>query len=202
MASVSNERRLALFDFDGTITKSDSMFRFVRFTVGDLRFALGMLVLSPMFLLLKLKVISNSKAKQWMMQYFFAGLDERSFNRAATEYSLSHIDKILRPQAIEKIEWHKAQGHTVVLVSASMESWLKPWCDQNGLRLISTQLEFINGVISGRLVGKNCHGIEKVKRVKKQYDLSQYAYIYAYGDSRGDKELLALADESYYKPFR
>jgi len=58
------------------------------------------------------------------------------------------------------------------------------------------------GVVTGKLLTKNCYGIEKANRVKEIYDLSHYERIYAYGDSTGDTELLALANESFYKPFR
>ena len=193
---------LSLFDFDGTITTDDSLIKFIRYTVGDIQTAWGMLLLSPMLITYKLKLIPNYKAKQRMLSYFFKGIDERQFQKVAKEYSLNHIDTILRPKAIEKIAWHKEQGHTIVIVSASIECWLKPWCDKNGLDIISTKIEIKDGVVTGKLLTKNCYGIEKVNRIKEKYNLSDYDHIYAYGDSRGDKELLALADESFYKPFR
>ena len=49
---------------------------------------------------------------------------------------------------------------------------------------------------------RNCFGVEKVNRIRQEYDLSQWDFIYAYGDSRGDQEMLDLADERYYKFFK
>ena len=193
---------LILFDFDGTITTDDSLIKFIRFSVGDTKTALGMIVLSPMLMIYKLKLIPNYKAKEWMLSYFFKGMDERQFQKVAEEYSLKHIDTILRPKAMKKIAWHKEQGHKVVIVSASIECWLKPWCDENNLDLIATKLEMIDGIVTGKFLTKNCYGIEKANRVQEKYNLSDYDHIYAYGDSRGDKELLGLADERFYKPFR
>lgn len=193
---------LSLFDFDGTITTDDSLIKFIRYSVGDIKTAWGMLVLSPMLITYKLKLIPNYKAKEWMFSYFFKGMDEQEFKKVTKVYSLKHIDTILRPQAMEKIAWHKEQGHTVVIVSASIECWLKPWCDKNGLDLIATKIQMKEGVVTGKLLTKNCYGIEKVNRINKVYNLGNYTYIYAYGDSSGDKELLHLADESFYKPFR
>ena len=196
------EKSLALFDFDGTITIDDSLIKFIRYAVGDMKSLWGMIFLSPMLITYKLKLIPNYKAKQWMLLYFFRGMDEQKFQKIAKEYSLKHIDMILRPKAMEKIVWHKEQGHKVVIVSASIECWLKPWCDKNNLDLIATKLEMKNGIVTGKLLSKNCYGIEKANRVKEKYKLSDYDHIYAYGDSRGDRELLALADEKFYKPFR
>ena len=194
--------KLAIFDFDGTITTDDSLLKFIRFVVGDRRFLLGLVVLSPMLVLYKLKLIPNYKAKQYMLSWFFKGMSKDAFLKVANEYSLVHIDKILRPKAIEKINWHKNQGHKVVVVSASIECWLRPWCEKNGLELIATKLEIKDDIVTGKLLSKNCYGVEKVNRIKEIYNLKDFEYIYSYGDSSGDKQMLELAHEKFYKPFR
>jgi phosphatidylglycerophosphatase C len=193
---------LVVSDFDGTITTDDSLIRFIRFVVGDTKFMWGIIFLSPMLIVYKLKILPNYKAKQYMLSYFLKGMSEKKFMRVASEYSLNHIDTILRPKAMEKIAWHKEQGHKIVIVSASIECWLKPWCDKNNLDMIGTKIEIKSGIVTGKFLTKNCYGIEKANRVREVYNLSEYAHIYAYGDTRGDKELLELADESFYKPFR
>ncbi len=195
-------RKIALFDFDGTITTNDSLIKFIRFAAGDVRFLSGMAILSPMLAAFKLRLIPNYKAKEMMLSYFFKGMSEYKFRQAAVEYSLNKIDAVIRPKAMKKIKWHQEQGHKVVIVSASMECWLKPWCHRNNIELVSTKMEFEDGVISGKFLGKNCHGNEKVRRIMETYNLDEYEYIYAYGDSGGDKAMLELADESFYKPFR
>lgn len=194
--------KIAFFDFDGTITTDDSLLKFIRFVVGNFKFIQGLAVLSPVLFLYKLKVIPNYKAKQMMLSYFFKGMSEKSFSEVAKQYSLEHIDKIVRKDAMQQIQWHHANGHKVVVVSASLECWLHPWCEKNGLELIGTRLEVIDGIITGRLLTKNCYGIEKANRIKSQYNLEEYEYIYAYGDSSGDREMLELAQKKAYKPFR
>lgn len=194
--------KIAFFDFDGTITTDDSLLKFIRFVVGNFKFMQGLAVLSPVLFLYKLKVIPNYKAKQLMLSYFFKGMSEKSFTEVAKQYSLEHIDKIVRKDAMKQIQWHHANGHRVVVVSASLECWLHPWCKKNGLELIGTKLEVLDGIITGRLLTKNCYGIEKVNRIKGKYNLEEYEYIYAYGDSSGDREMLSLANKKYYKPFR
>lgn len=192
---------LSLFDFDGTITKSDSLIKFIRFAVGDVKFIIGFFILLPMLLAYKFKLIPNFKAKQIMLSYFFKGMEEKKFKAVAEEYSLNHIDKIIRKSALEKIKWHQEQGDQIVIVSASMECWLKPWCDKHLIDVLCTQLEFENGIFTGKFATKNCYGIEKVKRIKARYNLADYDVIYSYGDSKGDKEMLELADKKYYKYF-
>ena len=194
--------KLALFDFDGTITTDDSLIKFIRFSRGDSKFLVGMVILSPMLIVYKLKLIPNYRAKEYMLSHFFKDMSEEKFMQLTREYSLNHIDSVVRPKAMQKIAWHKEQGHEIVIVSASIECWLKPWCDKNNLNLIGTKMQMQNAKVTGLFASKNCHGVEKVNRIKELYHLNEYDYIYAYGDSSGDKELLELADEKFYKPFR
>lgn len=193
--------KIAFFDFDGTITKKDSMIEFIRFVFGNKKTFLGLLLLSPIIFLYKLKLISNHLAKQKLLSFFFSNYKIAQFTDFAHEYSLQHIDKIVRNDALQRINWHKNQGHQVVVVSASIDAWLKPWCERNKLDLIATKLNLKSGYITGQFDKKNCYGIEKVNRIKEIYKLEKYEFIYVYGDSDGDKEMLSLANKSYYKYF-
>jgi HAD superfamily hydrolase (TIGR01490 family) len=193
---------IAFFDFDGTITRDDSLLKFIRFIVGDFRFFIGLVMLSPILIAYKIKLIQNYKAKEKILSYFFKGMQEKKFKQIAKIYSLKHIDKIVRDDAIHKIKWHQSNGDEVVVVSASIECWLKPWCNKNNLKLIATKLKVENEIITGKLLSKNCYGIEKVNKIKQIYNLNNFDIIYAYGDSKGDKEMLELADKKFYKYFK
>lgn len=193
---------IAFFDFDGTISKKDTLIHFIRFAVGDLNFLLGIVLLSPTILMYKLKLINSHYAKQMVISYYFKNYKEVDFINITRSYSLNKLSKIIRPEAIKKILWHKEQGHKVVVVSASIDYWLKPWCKINNLELIATKLEVKNGKISGKFLTKNCNGIEKVNRIRKLYNLEKFREIYAYGDSKGDEQMLALTNKNFYKPFK
>ncbi len=194
--------RLALFDFDGTITTKDSMVEFIQYAVGKRKYYFGLLRLSPMLMAYKLNLYSNDKAKERLLAYFFKKITIKEFQEIVIGYDKNELDKIVRKEAIAKILWHKKQGDEVVVVSASMECWLKLWCDRQNIKLIATKLEIENGKFTGKFATPNCYGEEKVTRLKELYPTEKYSHIYAYGDSRGDRELLKLADEAFYKPFR
>ncbi len=193
--------KIAFFDFDGTITKEDSTIKFIRYLVGDTKFVIGLLVLFPLMILYKVKIISNNTIKQIIISYYFKGKNFEDFKIKAEYFSLYELNSLIRKKALEKISWHKKNGHIVVIVSASIDLWLRPWCQENDIDLISTVLEINNKIITGKTHKKNCYGPEKVKRILEQYNLADYSYIYAYGNSRGDYEMLDIAHESHYKPF-
>ena len=102
---------------------------------------------------------------------------------------------------MEKLQWHQQRGDRIIVVSASMENWLNPWCEMRSLELLSTRLEVEQGMLTGKFATANCHGKEKVNRIRGHVDLDDFEKIYAYGDTDGDREMLMLADEAFYKGF-
>ena len=196
------KNKIAFFDFDGTISITDSFAKFIQHSLGNVRFYTGIIVLSPLLVAYKLKIITNDQMKQFALSYFFKGMSEENFNNIAGKYSLYQLENIVREEALKRILWHQVKGHRVVIVSASVENWLKPWCKKQGVELISTKIEFVDGKVTGKLLSKNCYGPEKVRRIHEKYNMDDYEYIYAYGDTRGDKEMLEMSNEGTFKPFR
>ena len=124
---------LALFDFDGTITSKDSFVGFIRYAAGTPRFYMGLFVLSPFFYAHRFGILPIWKLKEIFIRYFFKGWKRSHFDEIALEYSKIIVPRIIRPKAMDKIAWHRSQEDTIVVVSASIDSWLKPWCDENDL---------------------------------------------------------------------
>ena len=188
---------LALFDFDGTLIEKDSLGEFIKYAVGEKRYIVGMIKFSPFFIAYKLKLMKNYVAKEILFREFFRDYDEQKFKTIANEFSLNELDKYIKKDIYAKFLKHIEDGDRVVIVSASMRCWLEAWSKKHNVELLSTQLEFIDGKFSGRFLTKNCHGIEKVNRIKEHLSLDDYENIYAYGDSSGDDEMLALANYAF-----
>lgn len=199
---TSNLPSIAVFDFDNTLTRQDSLIPFLRIVSGLLQFWWGLFVMSPVLAGYALKLIPNWRAKELIITHFLSGSREKQLNQYAVNFALEEIPKMLRSEAVQRLQWHQAQGHQTVLVSASLEAYLLPWAMTMGFdRVIGTKLESKSGILTGRIQNKNCYGKEKVERLKSVLgDLSKY-HIYAYGDSRGDKELLNIANVAYYRKF-
>ena len=192
---------LALFDFDGTITHRDTLLDFAKYVKGLPLSILTFIRLIPAFAAWKLGKISNQGFKEQFLTISFRGQSEPFLYSKGVEYGQKRIPALLRPKALDRLEWHREQGHRIVIVSASTDVWLSEWCRLQGFELICSKLEFIDGVCTGRLKGVNCRGPEKVRRVRGEITTSDYRVIYAYGDSSGDKEMLEFADEKFFRPF-
>ena len=195
------KKEIAFFDFDGTITKKDTLLEFIKFSKGSFRFYIGFVINLPYLVAFKLGIISNQSAKEKILRFFFHDMPEESFKLLCERFSKSVLPELVRPKALEEIQRLKQNNTIVVIVSASPENWIKEWTENLQLELIASRLQVQDGKLTGKILGKNCHGDEKVNRICEIYDLSSYYIVAAYGDSTGDKPMLELAKKAYYKPF-
>ncbi|HEY4208414.1 MAG TPA: HAD-IB family hydrolase [Puia sp.] len=193
---------IAFFDFDGTITTKDTLLEFIKFSKGRFAFYMGFLVNSPWLVAMKLKLISNQTAKQRIFTWFFRRHSLPDFQEHCARFAETVIPGLLRPKAIKEIKLLQEKGAEVVIVSASPENWILPWAQTLSITCIGTRLETADNALTGKIHLRNCHGPEKCVRIRAAYQLEDYRDIYAYGDSSGDKQMLALATRSFYKPFR
>jgi HAD superfamily hydrolase (TIGR01490 family) len=195
------QQGLALFDFDGTITSKDSLLEFIKYTSGKFGFLLVMAMFSPIIFYYVLIKKDGEIAKRKVLSFLFKGKSKEELEQLGKSFAQEVIPSILLPAAIEEIEVHKKRRDRVVVISASLENWLKPWADSMKLELICTEMEYKDGKFSGRFATPNCNGQEKVNRIKSYLDLKQYKPVFAYGNSAGDKPMLAMADHGFYRLF-
>lgn len=196
------KRRIAFFDFDGTITTKDTLLEVIKYHRGHFLFYAGFLLNAPFLIAYKCKIIRNSAAKQIILRFFFKNTSLSYFQLKCDEFVSAKLSSLIRPKALAEINKLKQLNAEVVIVSASAKNWLQQWANEVGARLICTKLEIRNEKLTGRIEGENCHGEEKVKRIRAAYDLSQFDEIYCYGDSSGDRPMLGIATFPFYKPFR
>ena len=192
------------FDFDGTLTTRDTLLEFIRFACGTPRFLLGFLLYSPLLVLMKLRLYPNGKAKQKVLAHFFKWMTIGEFDALCQDFARTHRH-LLRPEVVRQLEQVLSEGAEVLIVSASIDHWVRPFFEgdrsQNTgdrrLHVMGTQIEVVEGRLTGRFLTPNCYGQEKVRRILAIYpDRSSY-HLTAYGDSRGDREMLAFADEAH-----
>ena len=191
--------RVVLFDFDGTLTRHDTLIPFLYHLSGPWRFAWCMLWSLPVLGAYALGWMRNDVAKQRMLGHFLAGRQLAELEQAGQDFAAQALDGMLRPQGMAKLHEHLAAGDCCVLVSASLDVWLQPWAQRHGVQaLISSRLETDPaGRVNGRLWQGNCHGEDKVRRVQAWLQGRDAVITHAYSDSRVDLPMLALARQGY-----
>ena len=190
---------LALFDFDGTITTRETFPDFMQLATSPRRLAIGKLLLAPLIAGYRLGIVPATLVRASIVKFAFAGVAEEGIGSAGEAFARDALPQLLRPEAMQRIQWHKTQGDTVVVVSGGFDFYLSHWCSQHGLALVCSTLESVGGVLTGRYLGAQCAGLEKCRRVREHYDVAGFPKVYAYGDTSEDLAMLEMADEGYFR---
>ncbi len=182
---------LALFDFDHTLYKKDSLLEFTKFYVGN-KFYSGVFLLSPWLIGIKLGLINNEKVKLKYFRHFFANLNYNDFTTIGETFAKRKIPENLDKEIFRNFEQHLANGDLVYIVTASASEWIQPWSAQYNVEVIGTKIQVQNGILTGKFDSNNCYGPEKVNRIKQIINLADYDSISVYGSGKGDFEMLQL----------
>lgn len=198
---MGSGKNIALFDFDGTLTRRDSLFLFLRFCI-DSKSGYVKLILKNLCPLLKyiLGLLSGDEVKLILVSCALRGMSHYEIERLCDAF-IPVIEQNLRSGALLCLKDYKQMGFRNVIVSASPGMWIRPWALKTGLidDVIATELEFNGGI---RYIGENCKGEEKVNRIRKLFQPRAGYYIVAYGDSKDDRPMLRYADKAYYRSIR
>lgn len=198
--TVKHHKIVAAFDFDGTLTDTDSLPCFLRHSIGNIRFLKAVAEASPALMNYKRGFVERQRAKEALLTAALRGRTLHEVQAWSTAFVQEKLPLIIRPQALERLRWHQNEGHRVVIVSASPSVYIKPWAMANGIHaVLSSELEHVNKQYTGKLVNSNCWGPEKVFRLRDWWRKDKPEFVYAYGDSRGDHEMLSIAHEQWYE---
>jgi phosphatidylglycerophosphatase C len=192
-SGASGKPGLALFDFDGTLTQRDTVLPFLLSVCGGQ--ALPRLSVAAARGFAGDGDARRDAAKAAIIMSALAGRSSAEVNAAGRAYARVVLQRALRPAGRARLEWHRAHGHRLVIVSASLEPYLAVVAELLGVELcLCTRLEVSDDVrLTGSMAGANCRGAEKARRVRAVVEPNEYE-VWAYGDSAGDEALLALAN--------
>ena len=192
---------LALVDFDHTVTTCDSYARFLRSIATPRQRARAPWTVGPWMAAYKLRLLSAAALRRRVTRIVFRGRDIAEVEAAGQRYADQQLPALLRPEMMARIAWHRARGDIVVVVSGSLDAYLRPWCDAHGLALICNRLAMVDGRCTGHYLHGD-RGEHKADDIRAAYDLSAFARVHAYGDSREDRPMLALAQERWWRGHR
>ena len=193
-------KKLYCFDFDGTLTYKDTMFLYLKF-YNSTKFNLQFIKHTPLFILLKLKLIDAEKVKKSFISSILKGESRLKIEKKSEQFFTRYYPEIFRENALDFIKNIDPSKTDCYIVSASLDIWVKPFAEKFGMNLLATQAEFKDDQFTGEFVGKNCNGSEKVKRIEEAISDKKYDKTIAFGDTSGDKEMLDWANEGQFKFF-
>jgi phosphatidylglycerophosphatase C len=187
---------VAAFDVDNTLTVRDCVVPFMQRVAGRLGFV-KVCTSQPIHLVKLVLQRDRDAIKAYFVEKVFAGKNVEEVGQAGVEFASGVVRSWVREDVAQQMRWHQSQGHVVVLVSASLAPYLHAFgdfCEVDAV--LCTELEQFDGVFTGKIVGNNCRGPEKVRRLREWMEssgISAGSFMYAYGDSSGDTALLEAA---------
>jgi phosphatidylglycerophosphatase C len=191
------ERVVAAFDFDGTLSTRDNFMPFLRLVAGTPAIGSAITTGAMRCGTRGPKAWTRDRIKTEVVRRLFAGRSAAVIDVLARGFADDIVRSYLRTEMVERADWHRTQGHVLVIVSASLGSYLRPVAER--LRfdaVLATELEVApDGRLTGRFVGANVRGAEKARRLDAWLGGTD-AFVWAYGDSSGDRLLWARADEA------
>lgn len=197
---------VAAFDFDGTLTRGDSLLPFLAGALGWPRFAWALFKSLPWLAGHALGLVRNDVAKAKLFKAAWTGVPVAKAQGWATHWAEHKLPGLLQDWTLRRLAWHQAAGHCCVIVSASPSIYLQAATDRLGLDgLVCTELDVAGGRLTGAMRSPNCHGEQKVLRLQawlaERFSPAEREglTLYAYGDTAGDRPMLAMADHGWYR---
>ncbi len=197
---MTSRRRVAAFDFDGTLSRRDVLLPFLVRACGSRAVGAAVARVAPTATRARLGRLQadlhhRDATKVALLRELFAGRSAAWVADEGERFAAS-LERRLRPDVAGQLRWHRAEGHEVVLVSASLGVYLRPWAEAHGVdHVIAVELADDGaGRLTGELAAPNVRGPEKARRLAEWLGEEPPAHLWAYGNSSGDRELLAAAD--------
>lgn len=192
--------KLVLFDFDHTITQSDSFMGFLRHSVSSGKRFWVFFSLLPAIARFKLGG-DGEMLKVRVLSKCFKGWSKEELEAKGRSFAEKlHQSKNYKDTVYSDFLKYQNAGDKVVLVTASLDTWIEPWAELNGVEVICTKLKYVNGLFAGELLGKNCNRLEKKQRVLEVFNLADFDEVIAYGNPGPDDEMISLANKQYRVP--
>ena len=196
------KQRIAVFDVDGTLLRGDCLWSAARRAKDPWSQVVAVLACLPWLIRWQFRLVTTAGFKQQVIDAF--GICE-AVNRAEAagraDWLLDDLQAQINPAALQRLHWHQKRGDRVLLCSASPRLLLQPLADWLGVELLCTEVEQRDGRWRPMLASENCKGPEKVRRLRQHLGPLDGLTIESYGDSKGDRELLKVADIPHYRNF-
>ncbi len=194
---------VAAFDLDGTLTEGGSVFPWLKSVAGR-----GRTWRAAMSLALPLTIgaLRSSRwadnAKERLFVKLLAGLDEQFVIAHSRTFAREHLEHEGRALLLARLDWHRQQGHDIVIVSASPQLYVDAMTeDLHADGGLGTRLALDpRSRLTGGYLGKNCRGTEKLRRLDEWIAQRHYPappVVFAYGNSRGDRRMLSGATHPF-----
>ncbi len=188
-----------IFDLDGTLTKKDTYLPFLYLCIKEFGLRRFSAIFLPLHVILyKCGIITNSRLKEIFLSKILSGMPIEKLKPVAEKFISRLINSGLNRTAIKILNTHQSQQNRVILATASFDFYAQRFAERIGIgQIVCTRSEVKNGILTGRMLGKNCHGYEKARRIEELLNPSDWGASIFYTDHYSDLPLLKKAGKGF-----
>lgn len=190
--------KLIVFDFDKTLTITDTLLPISKFICTKDKKRLRYLAVIINYLLFQLKYMDEIIFKNKLAYLLLKNKTEIILEEQLNDFYRIYSKKLFIPQMLKVVDTANKDNSHKCIISSNYNVFVKPVLNILKIDDIeATELEIKNGVFTGSIIGNICNNTEKGKRLSKIKEKNLYTETIAYGDSGGDIELFRNSDKSY-----
>lgn len=195
--------KLFAFDFDKTITKSDTILPICRFLAEYYNSIFLFRIIQFNFILFRLTLINSKKFKEKIVYLLLKEKSLEDVEKIVSDFITTNFDELFNNDIIEIINREKNAGNRIIIVTSNLELFVNPVKKILSFdEVYGTKIKSSNSIIGEGIEGENCSGIRKAEVVNELKSKYQFENVISYGDSKSDFDMLRLADESYLAHYK
>jgi len=188
-----------IFDLDGTLTRKDTYLPFLFCCAREFGLRMRAAFLIPMFSTLYfLKLVTNSRLKQAFLSGVLTGIAVDRLKPVVEKYVATLIENGMNRPLLQTLRDHLKRGDRVILATASFDLYVEMLAQRLGITdVVCTRAEICGGVVTGRILGENCHGMQKLRRLEAVLEPADWRLATLYTDHHSDLPLLKKVSRAY-----
>lgn len=188
---------VALFDFCETVINKQTGDDFVCFALRAkqryVRLAVFCLVQSRLYGYAQKILPRHFGERKFFLLRLLDGYSESEIRAISKDYANSLKECVVAPVFLE-LSNLKSKGIKIFVVSGGYSAYIENFMPGLIDRVIANEFEFVNGVFRGGILGEDCMGMEKVKRIRLTPPNENVRYVAAYSDSSSDIPMLSMCE--------
>ena len=196
---MMSERKVAVFYLDRTLIRVDSFHKYIWYAIKENPFSVVRGWYLPIEYIMHLLRLRDN---EWLKTTFLSVLLKQRKMWDVQESGKRFVIKLLphvRQAALDRLEYHRNQGHYTVLATASPDFYVEPI--KAFLRfdeIVCTKIAWsTDGMFKG-LNGGNCYGSQKLRRIEETLSRLGAAELTAvYTDHKSDRPILTATKMGY-----
>lgn len=188
-----------IFDLDGTLARRDT---FLPFVFCCLR-AFGLktrptFYLPFYFLFYCCGMVTNARLKEAFLESVLSGVSLECLRPIVEKYVARLIETALNQSLVKILHDHLNRGDQVILATASVDLYAERLAESLGItNVVCTRAEACRGVVTGRILGENCRGPEKLRRLEECLSADDWRDSIFYTDHHADLPLLRKVSQGF-----